>query len=77
MGLENITCFRCDRTGHIAADCDELKPATSKDEHEARIARYVARWMDGEIADWQKRQAIAAENKMWYGDKCRTELRKA
>ena len=77
MGLENITCFRCDRTGHIAADCDELKPAASKDEHEARIARYVQRYWDGEITDWQKRQSIATENKMWYGDKCRTELRKA
>lgn len=58
-------CFRCREPGHIAAECGELIPAASKAEHEARIARYVQRWWDGDITAWQKQQAIRTENEMW------------
>jgi hypothetical protein len=75
MGLENLTCFRCLSRGHIAADCGELKPATSKAEHEARIARYVTRWTDGDITEWQKREYIRQENKLWYDGKVPSRLR--
>ena len=76
MGLQNLTCFRCEQPGHIAAECDEMKPAASRAEHEARIARYVTRWQDGGITEWQKRKWIAAENHMYYGGQCKPELRK-
>ena len=72
MGLENLACFRCGITGHIAAECQELKPAASKAVHEARLRTYHRRyqdWLDGTgTIRWtpeQKRHAIETENRMW------------
>lgn len=77
MTLENLVCFRCQQPGHIAADCPEQRPATSREEHDGRIAAYIQRYWDGDLTGWQKRRAIAEENRMWYGSKCRPELRNA
>lgn len=77
MTNPELICFRCQQPGHIAADCPELRPATSKAEHEGRIAAYIQPYWDGHLTEWQKRKAIAEENKMWYGEKCRPELRNA
>jgi len=66
MGIENIKCFRCEKLGHIAAECAELFPAATAAEHQARIARYVERWINHEITEYQKRAFITAENEMWH-----------
>lgn len=63
-------CFRCGIPGHWADTCPWLAKATTKGEHEARIAKYIERWTDGDITPWQKREFISAENKLWYGGKC-------
>lgn len=58
-------CYRCGEYGHFVPDCPELKPATTRHEHESRIAAYVERWINGQWAQHQKREAITTENKMW------------
>ena len=64
-------CFRCGTPGHVAAECDELRPASSRAEHLARLATYQQRfenWLEGTgDVRWtpeQKRWAIETENKM-------------
>lgn len=75
MTLANLRCFRCDQPGHLAADCPEQMPAATRAEHEARIAEYIRRFIDGEWDARAKRNAISAENRMWYGSECRPALR--
>jgi hypothetical protein len=70
-----MKCYKCGIDGeHYAATCPELVPASSFDEHLARIDRIVNRWCDGEITREVKRRAISAENQLWYGEHCRREL---
>jgi hypothetical protein len=65
-------CFHCGEPGHIAAECDELRPPQSKDDHLSRLAVYQQRfqnWLEGtgEVR-WtpeQKTRAIEIENRMW------------
>jgi hypothetical protein len=64
-------CYRCEKFGHLIADCPELQPAASKAEHERRIALYLQRlnnWLDGTGGvKWtpeQKTRAITTENAM-------------
>ena len=71
-------CFRCGEPGHVAAFCDELRPASSKAEHLARLAAYQQRfqnWLDGTGAvRWtpgEKSRAIETENRMWEKEKAR------
>lgn len=65
MEIENLVCFRCRKPGHIAADCDYLKPATTYAEHMARIDRFVELFWDNEIAPHEKQRLIKAENELW------------
>jgi len=58
-------CYRCGEYGHFVQECPELRPAASRAEHEGRIAVYVERWINGQWAQYQKREAITTENKMW------------
>jgi len=48
--------------------------ADSFDEHLARIGGYVASWAEGDMTREQKRRAISAENRLWYGDECPRRL---
>jgi hypothetical protein len=74
MALEHLKCFRCEKPGHVAANCDELIPAASKAEHDARIALYIRRWTEGKWTAREKQRAISEENKMEYGKDCRAAL---
>ena len=74
MALDNLSCYRCEHSGHLAANCPELRPALNREEHEARIAAYIRRWTDGKITARQKQQLISDENRMWYGSQCRSAL---
>lgn len=74
MGLANLQCFRCEKLGHVAAECDELRRAANKAEHEARISRFVERWINGDITPHQKRDYIKHENKLWYDGKVPSQL---
>lgn len=68
IGGFNGTCFRCGEYGHWAESesCPWLKKAATQAGHEARIARYVERWINHEITPFQKRAFITAENQMWH-----------
>jgi hypothetical protein len=74
LSLENLQCFRCDKYGHVAAECTEFTRAATKAEHESRIAAIVARWPH-EIDTLRKRQLISQENQLWYGDKLPAALK--
>lgn len=70
MVLPNTgNCFRCGEEGHWADHCPLNHPATTKAEHESRIAAFVERWIDGKILTHQKRQLIETENRMWNDQK--------
>ena len=69
MALENLDCFRCGQLGHIAADCDQLKPAATYSEHLARIDTIRMRFLEFEITPEQKRRLIEAENQLWKAGK--------
>lgn len=65
-------CFRCGEIGHVAAFCDELRPAQNRQEHENRLKTYQQRfqnWLDGSPGmKWtpgEKTRAIEMENRMW------------
>jgi hypothetical protein len=65
-------CFRCGEPGHVAAECGEQRPASSRAEHLARIAAYQQRfqnWLDGTGSiRWtpeEKKRCIEMENRMW------------
>ena len=68
------TCRRCEQPGHWQDDpaCPWLQRAVSKAAHLARIARYVERWIDGGITEWQKREFITQENQVWNREEKRT-----
>ena len=70
MVLPNTgNCFRCGEPGHWAASCPLAIPATTRTEHETRIARIVERWIAGEMLTHEKRRLIEEENAMWNGKK--------
>jgi hypothetical protein len=65
-------CFRCGQLGHIASECDELRPAQTRAEHLARLAEYQQRfqnWLEGiPGVKWtpeEKTRAITEENRLW------------
>lgn len=65
-----LVCWRCERPGHAAADC-QPPPAATKKELYARIDRYVDRWIAGDIKPEQKRAWIASELKMFEKEKAK------
>lgn len=68
------TCRRCGQPGHWQDDpaCPLLQPAVSKAAHLARIDRFVERYWEFEITDWQKREFITTENAIWNRKEKRT-----
>lgn len=69
-----LTCVRhgCGTLRTLCQPCRPYKGAARlahQAEHEARIARYVQRYWDGEMTAWQKQQAIRTENEMWRNRK--------
>jgi hypothetical protein len=65
-------CFRCGEPGHWADRCPLAIPATTREEHEARIARILQRWHDWETTGMttrDKQRLIREENEMWNGKK--------
>lgn len=67
----NGNCYHCGEPGHLAAECHELRPAASRQEHESRLAAYQKRfqnWLDGSPGvKWtpeEKKRAIETENRM-------------
>jgi hypothetical protein len=62
------TCFRCGNSGHWAESdtCPWLTKAATRKEHENRIAHFVSRYWNHDITDWQKREYINHENKLFY-----------
>ena len=62
-------CFRCGEPGHWADHCPLAIPATTKAEHEARIARLVERFWNWEITAHEKQKLIREENAMWNSKK--------
>jgi zinc knuckle protein len=73
---ESMNCYRCSQRGHFAADCPEQYRASSRAEHEARIAVYVRRFIDGDITAIEKQHMIREENRLWYGDDMPAALRR-
>lgn len=57
-------CWRCELPGHPAAEC-QPPPAATRQELQARIDRYAARWQDGQITTGQKRLWIEMERKAY------------
>jgi hypothetical protein len=66
-------CFRCGERGHWADHCELNIPATTRAEHEGRIAAFVEKWINGEILTHQKRHLIEQENAMWNSVKPKTQ----
>jgi hypothetical protein len=72
-------CFRCGEPGHVAAFCDELRPARSRQEHEARLNAYKQRFMNwltpgSTGVKWtreEKTRAIEMENRMYEKEKAK------
>ena len=62
-------CFRCGKPGHWHDNCPLQIPATSREEHEGRIAEFVRRFFDWEITARQKQALIRDENNMWKARK--------
>lgn len=69
-----MNCYRCGDSGHYAADCPLAIPAMGMEEHLARIDQTVDLWISGEITLQRKRQLIAEENRLHYGEECRPAL---
>lgn len=69
-------CFRCGGLGHWAdsGTCPWLVKAKAKAEHLARIEYYVNRYTGFVITEWQKREFIKQENKLWYDGKTPAQL---
>lgn len=61
-------CYACGLPGHFAASCPLAVRAATWEEHLARIAESVQRWVDGEISIEDKQRMIAAENILWHGE---------
>jgi hypothetical protein len=59
-------CWRCEKPGHVAADC-QPPPAKTIQELHQRIARLTERWDRGygEVTTAQKRQWITAERRAY------------
>jgi len=62
-----VECWRCEKPGHVAADC-QPPPAATAAEVEKRNARYIERWDAGYgvISTAQKTAWIAAEWKAFH-----------
>lgn len=70
----SMTCYHCGEPGHFVAACPMMVPASSTEEHVARIAGYVDAWVRGEITIDRKRKMISDENLLHYGAGCRPAL---
>lgn len=55
-----FTCWRCEKFGHPAAEC-QPEPARTRQELDERISRLVERWQQYEISTGQKKAWIADE----------------
>lgn len=71
FGAGSGTCHRCGQPGHWHDDpaCPLRAKAVSKAAHEARIDEFARRYSEFEITEWQKREFIREENKLWYDGK--------
>lgn len=71
FGGFNGDCFRCGGLGHWADStaCPWLQKAKTKAEHESRIDSLRDRYTEFHITEWQKREYIRHENRLWYDGK--------
>lgn len=72
--MDSMTCYHCGIPGHFIAACPLMIPASSFEEHIARIDGYVDDWLVGLISRDRKRKMISDENLMWHGPGCRKAL---
>ena len=71
-----MTCFRCGGADHWADSpaCPWLTKAADRADHEKRIDSLKERYWEFAITEWQKREYIRHENRLWYGGKTPAHL---
>jgi hypothetical protein len=64
----DVECWRCERPGHVAAEC-QPPPAKTETELRERFARYMELRIAGRISTARKRDWVKAEWKAFYDEK--------